>query len=70
MGHEAQPGLVGQVLGHVPAPRQAREEREDPRVEQSMRFLKGIGVAAAQASDQIDVGIRIHNGHNAELGDS
>jgi len=63
---QAQPGFLGQVLGHLAAARQPREKREDPRAVGLVEGVERGGVAVAEAADERQLNIPLHDRNNAQ----
>ncbi len=63
--HQTQPGVLGQILGHLAAARQPREKGKDPRPVGLVDGVERGGIAVAQPVDERQLGVPLHDRHNA-----
>ena len=66
MRDQPQPGLFKQIFGGIAPVRQPGEKIVQPAVERTMHDIERLGIARAQASDELELGLAIHRGNNAE----
>jgi hypothetical protein len=67
MRHEPQPRFLQQVLGHVAAPAETRQEVEQPRVEFRVDEIECRRVTGAETRHERQLGLPVHAGNNAPV---
>ena len=63
--HQTQPGVLGQILGHLAAARQPCEKGKDPRAVGLVDGVERGGIAVAKPVDERELGVSLHDRHNA-----